>query len=126
MDESGILKLLGGAVFTVSVAVSAGVASIDVLGYDLARVLWTSEGGSLTVDLSTTISILLLGLVAAMSMPSWGSMKPEYQVATALTVLIVVAGVIDPGFATENALLGLFAIAVSGGAYWGIQTGSCV
>lgn len=125
MDESGILKLLGGAAFTISVAVSAGIASIELLGYDLARVLWEMDGGTLVLDLSTAISIGLLGLVSAMSMPSWGDMRPEYQVAVALTIVVVGAGMVDPGFAADNQLVGLLAVAVTGAAYWGIQTGDC-
>ena len=121
----GILKLLGGAIFAVSVAVSAGIASIEILGFDLSRVLWENETGRFIVDLSSAISVDLLASVFLTQLPSWSDIKPEYKASIGLTVLLVAAGILDPGFAADNELIGLLAVGVSGGAYWGISSGSC-
>lgn len=125
MEYDGLLRLLGGAMFTVSVAVSAGIASITLLGQDFSTVLWESGGGTFAVDISTAISILLIGFVSAVSMPSFSDMRPEYQLAVLVTLIVIVFGAYDPGFAASNNLLGLGAVAVTGAAYWGIQTGDC-
>lgn len=125
MEYDGLIRLLGGAIFTISVAVSSGIASITLLGYDFTQVLWEPASGAFMVDISTALSVALLGGVAVLSMPSWGDMRPEYQLATAVTLAIIGFGAVNPGFASSNQLIGLLSVAVTGAAYWGIQTGDC-
>ena len=115
--EREYLNLLGGAIFAITVAVSAGISSHEFLGYSLSMVLWTPHE-LITVDLSSAVSIGIMGAAAVIGAPSWSSMSAEDRLAVVLTVGLIGAGLVEPGYFANNELLGLAAVGVSAAGFW--------
>lgn len=119
VDYDTLSDILLGGLFAVSVAVSAGVASVSLLDVSLAEVIWTMD--PLTVDWASAISIAILLTAYLTHMPDLSRMSSDKSVLLLLTVGIIVLGMLDPGYAANQAVIGLLGVGISAGGYWAIQ-----
>lgn len=120
-DYKTLTDLLVGGLFAITVAVSAGVADVSIFDTSLTEVLYTF--GPATVDWASTLSIAALGFAYLSNVPRLDRMTTEELGLSAIAILIVAIGMIEPGFAASNMILGLFTLGLAAGGYWAVQYG---
>ena len=113
-------EILLGGIFAVSVGVSAGVIEASIFGISLSEVLFTAVG--FTIDWASLISVVALLVAYLTTLPYFDQMDTTRRLMILITALLVVAGMWAPGFATGQEILGLFAIGISAGGFWALNT----
>lgn len=110
-----------GGLFALTVAVNAGRASVELFGVDLADVLTTV--GPATLDIASLLSIGAVVVAWVLGRPDFDRMDSGVSAAVLLTLGLVVLGMIEPGWAGSNDVLGILAVGVSAAGYWGLVNG---
>jgi hypothetical protein len=122
MKQKEAAEILGGGVFLLGRAVSAGVADVTLMGIDMTDALYSSYG--LVVDWATVVSIGSFAWIWLANMPDVSRLQDDSKLLIGITVGTVLLGTIAPGYASDLGLLGLVVIGVAAGGYWTVKT-SC-